>query len=80
MEKRAFPFRIEYIFMLIAAFFWALGHPLGKIVLRTVHPFQLGAVNLIAGFLSLLIYLTLAGRLRDVFKISRYQFFHTLPL
>ena len=80
MEKRAFSFRIEYIFMLIAAFFWALGHPLGKIVLRTVHPFQLGAVNLIAGFLSLLIYLTLAGRLRDVFKISRRDFFSSLFL
>ena len=53
MGKKERAFRVEYLLMLIAALFWALGHPFGKIALREVHPFQLGAFNLIVGFFSL---------------------------
>jgi hypothetical protein len=35
--------------LLLATLFWALGHPLGRIILQTVHPFQLGA-TLAIGF------------------------------
>ncbi len=49
--------------LLLATLFWALGHPLGRIILRTVHPFQLGSVTLAVGFLCVLVYLAAARRL-----------------
>ncbi len=49
--------------LLLATLFWALGHPLGRIILQTVHPFQLGTVTLATGFLCLLAYLAAARRL-----------------
>jgi drug/metabolite transporter (DMT)-like permease len=69
MKKNGRVFRSEYLLMLIAALFWALGHPFGKIALREVHPFQLGAFNLIAGFFSLLIFLAVTRRLKELFKL-----------
>jgi drug/metabolite transporter (DMT)-like permease len=56
--------------MLIASFFWAIGHPLGRLLLQKVHPFQLGTVNLWSGFIGLLIFLIASGRVREVFKLS----------
>ena len=32
--------------LLLATLFWAFGHPLGRIILQTVHPFQLGTMTL----------------------------------
>jgi drug/metabolite transporter (DMT)-like permease len=80
MEKKGRAFRVEYLFMLIAALFWALGHPFGKIALREVHPFQLGAFNLIAGFFSLLIFLAVTGRLKEIFKLPGRDLFSSLFL
>lgn len=62
--------RIEYFLMLIVSFFWAIGHPLGRIILQKVHPFQLGAVSLVVGFIGIFIYLAATRRLRQVFKLS----------
>jgi drug/metabolite transporter (DMT)-like permease len=80
MEKKTRAFRVEYLLMLIAALFWALGHPFGKIALREVHPFQLGAVNLIAGFIVLLIFLAVTGRLKEIFKLPGRDLFSSLFL
>jgi drug/metabolite transporter (DMT)-like permease len=55
--------------MLVTTLFWALGHPLGRIILRSVHPMQLGSVNLVVGFLVLLGYLAVTGRVRAMFRL-----------
>lgn len=57
--------------MLCATFFWALGHPLGKIVLREVHPFALGSVTLMIGFLCLLVYCAATGRLAMLKRMKK---------
>jgi drug/metabolite transporter (DMT)-like permease len=62
--------RIEYFLMLIVSFFWAIGHPLGRIILQKVHPFQLGTVTLAAGFISILIFLIVSGKVKQIFKLS----------
>ena len=49
--------------LLVATLFWALGHPLGRVILQTVHPFQLGTMTLAVGFLCVLVYLAVARRL-----------------
>ena len=55
--------------MLIASFFWALRHPLGKIIVKTVHPFQLGTGTLVTGFFGLLVFLVITGRIKAIKKI-----------
>ncbi len=45
MERNKNGFRIEYFLMIIVSFFWAVGHPLGSIILKKIHPFQLGALT-----------------------------------
>jgi len=55
--------------MLISSFFWAIGHPLGRIILEKIHPFQLGSITLSTGFISLLIFLAISGRLKKIKKI-----------
>jgi drug/metabolite transporter (DMT)-like permease len=62
--------RIEYFLMLIASFFWAIGHPLGRIIVQSVHPFQLGTITLSTGFIGLLIFLIASGRIRKIVKLS----------
>ena len=69
MEKKK-GIRIEYFLMLIVSLFWAIGHPLGRIILQKVHPFQLGTMTLVAGFIGILIFLIASGRIRQVFKLS----------
>ena len=49
--------------ILLATLFWALGHPLGRIILQTVHPFQLGSMTLAIGFLCVFLYLAVTRRL-----------------
>jgi drug/metabolite transporter (DMT)-like permease len=70
MKKNPPFIRIEYLLILISTFFWALGHPVGKIIVQTVHPFQLAALKMIIGFFSLFIYLAFEGKLRELFHIS----------
>ena len=55
--------------MLIVIFFWALGHPLGRIIVRTIHPFQLGTMTLATGFLGLLIFISVSGRIKEIRKL-----------
>ena len=62
--------RVEYFLMLIVSFFWAIGHPLGRIILQKVHPLQLGAMTLGTGFIGLLIFLIASGKVRKIFELS----------
>ena len=72
--------RIEYFLMLIVSFFWAIGHPLGSIILQKVQPFQLGAMTLDVGFIGLLIFLIASGRVKKIFELSRSDILISLGL
>lgn len=61
---------ILFLPLLLATLFWALGHPLGRIILQTVHPFQLGTMTLTVGFLCLLCYLAASRKLGLVRRMS----------
>jgi hypothetical protein len=50
MGQKKNGFRIEYFLMIIVSFFWAMGHPLGSMILQKIHPFQLGSLTLSIGF------------------------------
>jgi drug/metabolite transporter (DMT)-like permease len=80
MIKEKGGIRIEYFLMLIVSFFWAIGHPFGRIIVRSVHPFQLGAVTLSTGFIGLLIFLIVSGRIRKLAELSPRDVFASLGL
>ncbi len=63
-QKTASP--VAYLPLLVACLFWALGHPVGRIILQTVHPFHLGAINLVVGLIVLAVYLAVTGRLKEL--------------
>jgi drug/metabolite transporter (DMT)-like permease len=67
---RRLPFSLEYLSLLLVAFFWALGHPLGRMVLREVHPLQLASVNLVVGLASISAFLLASGRMRGLSRMS----------
>ncbi|MGA2762896.1 MAG: DMT family transporter [Spirochaetia bacterium] len=69
-----------YLPLLVSCLFWALGHPVGRIILKTVHPFHLGAINLIVGFIVLLAYLAATGRLRLLGRFSTADLLSSLAL
>ena len=69
MIKRRSGIRIEYFLMLIASFFWAIGHPLGRIITQSIHPFQIGTITLSTGFLGLLLFMTITGRIKLIKKL-----------
>lgn len=79
MQEKPVPWTV-YPVMLITTLFWALGHPLGRIILRSVHPIQLGSVNLVVGFLVLLGYLAVTGRVRSIFRLRRSDVLASLSL
>jgi drug/metabolite transporter (DMT)-like permease len=64
-------FRVEHGFMLIFAFFAALGHPLGRIIVRDMHPIQLGMVSLSVGFVVIVLFMVFSGRIGSLFRIAR---------
>ena len=66
--------------MLVTTLFWALGHPLGRLILRSVHAMQLGSINLVVGFLVLLVYLAASGRLPAVFRLPARDLLSSLAL
>jgi drug/metabolite transporter (DMT)-like permease len=68
-------FRVEHVFMLIFAFFGALGHPLGRIIVRDMHPIQLGTVSLIVGFIVIVLFMVISGRIGSLFRIARKDIF-----
>ncbi len=70
--------RIEHLLMVIACLFWALGHPLGRIILRQIHPFQLGTVTLVTGFVGIQFYMLAAGRIREYLSVKPRDLFFSL--
>lgn len=62
--------QIEYFLMLIVSFFWAIGHPLGRILVQKVHPLQIATLTLVTGFIGLLIFIIASGRVRKIFQLS----------
>lgn len=62
--------RIEYFLMLIVSFFWALGHPLGRIILQKIHPLLLATLTMVVGFIGIFIFLLASGKLKEVRKLS----------
>lgn len=80
MIKEKSGIRTEYFLMLIVTFFWAIGHPLGRIIVRSVHPFQLGTITLGTGFIGLFIFLIATGRIRKLTKLSLRDTFSSLGL
>ena len=79
MPKKSIPWTV-YIIMLVTTLFWALGHPLGRIILRSTHPFQLGSVNLVVGLLALLAYIAITGKVRMIFRMSARDILASLAL
>jgi len=69
-----------YLPLLVACFFWALGHPVGRIILATVHPFHLGAINLVVGFIVLLVYLAITGTLKGIRRFTTADILSSLAL
>ena len=66
--------------MLVASFFWAIGHPLGRIIVQRVHPFQLGTITLCTGFIGLLIFLIISKRIQKIVKFSYRDVLFSLGL
>ena len=63
--------RIEHLFMLNFAFFAALGHPLGRIIVREMHPIQLGTVSLLIGLVVLFLYILITGRIKPLARTDK---------
>ncbi len=80
MEEKKHFIRVEYFLMLIVSFFWAIGHPLGRVLANKVHPFQIAMVTLGAGFISLLIFLIISGRIKKIFMLPGRDLFLSLGL
>jgi drug/metabolite transporter (DMT)-like permease len=72
--------RKENLLMLCATFFWALGHPLGKVIVREVHPFALGSVTLMIGLICLFLYCAATGRIGKIRRFSRKYIFYSLGI
>jgi drug/metabolite transporter (DMT)-like permease len=66
--------------MLVTTLFWALGHPLGRIVLRTAHAMQLGSINLVVGFFVVLAWLAVTGKVRAIFRLPARDLLASLGL
>jgi drug/metabolite transporter (DMT)-like permease len=70
MSKGWVSVRREHLLMVLTALFWALGHPLGRLIVATVHPLQLGAVNLAVGFLVLFAYILASGKAAGLLQMK----------
>ncbi len=71
---------MKVFLMIIVTFFWAIGHPLGRIITQKLHPFQLAAIILVTGFLTIFIYLLFTGRVKQLFRLSVRDTFISLGL
>jgi drug/metabolite transporter (DMT)-like permease len=79
MPDKTIPWSV-YPLMLVTTLFWALGHPLGRIVLRSAHAMQLGSINLVVGFLVLLAYLAVTGKVSSMFRLPARDLLASLCL
>lgn len=69
-----------HLLMLIVTFFWAVGHPLGTIILRYIHPFQLACANLVLGCAGLFVFLWGSGKLRGLREFTVKEILHSMAL
>ncbi len=69
MKEHKSGIRIEHFLMVITSFFWAVGHPLGRIITRSIHPLQLGAATLVVGFAGLLIFMIISGKIKKIAQV-----------
>jgi drug/metabolite transporter (DMT)-like permease len=79
MKEKAVPWGV-YPALLVTTLFWALGHPLGRIIVRTVHAMELGSINLVVGFIVLLVYLAASGKLKATFRLPARDIWASLAL
>lgn len=56
--------------MIIVSFFWAIGHPLGRIATQTIHPLQIAALTLAIGFIAVAIFLLVTGKFKKIKQLS----------
>ena len=56
--------------MVMVTFFWAIGHPVGRIMAGVLHPFQIASVTLTAGFICVFLYLLVSKQLYKIKKVS----------
>jgi drug/metabolite transporter (DMT)-like permease len=61
--------KIEHLYMLVFAFFAALGHPVGRIIVREMHPILLGTMSLLIGLVVLVIYVMCTGRWKVLINV-----------
>jgi len=61
--------RKEYVLMILAAFIWGSGHPIGKIILREFSPSQLSFLSSVLGGAVLLLWTLLTHRTFRLFEI-----------
>jgi drug/metabolite transporter (DMT)-like permease len=69
MIKNKTGIRIEYFLMLIVTFSWAIGFPLTRIIVKSVHPFQIATLALGIAFLSLFIFLIASRKIKHIVRL-----------
>jgi drug/metabolite transporter (DMT)-like permease len=80
MKTKRSNIRIEYSLMLIVSFFWAIGHPLTRLIVTEIHPFQIATMAIGIGSFSLFIFLTASGKIKKIKKFNRRDIFVSLGL
>jgi drug/metabolite transporter (DMT)-like permease len=78
--KPLFGLQPAYLLMLVVTFFWAIGHPLGALIVKHLHPFQLGGANLVIGFICVFAFLLFSGKLSLVKSMKRGDILYSLLL
>ncbi len=79
-DAAGFRAKPHHLLMLIVTFFWAVGHPLGSIILKHIHPFQLACVNLVLGCAGLFVFLWGSGKLRGLREFTLKEILHSMTL
>jgi drug/metabolite transporter (DMT)-like permease len=59
-----------FALMVMVTFFWAVGHPVGRIMAGVLHPFQIACITLTTGFLCVFLYLLVSKQLYKIKQIS----------
>lgn len=72
--------RKEYIFLIITAFIWGTGHPIGKLILREIFPLQLAMLSSSLGSLALLLTLIFSKRMDRASGLRGRELFLSLAL
>ncbi|WP_455364009.1 DMT family transporter [[Eubacterium] cellulosolvens] len=63
--------RKEYPLLVLTAFIWGSGHPIGKLILEEIHPIQLSMLSALLTFLTLSVILILTKEYKKVKTLER---------